>query len=178
MRVDAIVSLRYRLGAGDLSEGSGFANRSLEYLLPLSLSSEGHNGQAGAWPCLRHLPFWRDPETSVLDPWNRAHGLSNLYIVDASFFPTSGGLNPALTIAANALRVAHHLQIDYEWRTKMTLVTLADEQYAVPLAVLGRSLSENIRSDRAATLYIVDGGITPETKTSFDRFLGSGTDPC
>jgi choline dehydrogenase-like flavoprotein len=53
--------------------------------------------------------FGEDPRTSVLDPWNRAHGLSNLYVVDASFFPTSGGLNPALTVAANALRVAHHL---------------------------------------------------------------------
>jgi choline dehydrogenase-like flavoprotein len=50
-----------------------------------------------------------DPRTSVLDAWNRAHGLANLYVVDASFFPSSGGTNPALTIAANALRVADHL---------------------------------------------------------------------
>jgi lipopolysaccharide biosynthesis glycosyltransferase len=46
----------------------------------------------------------------------------------------------------------------------MTLVTLADERYSLTLAVLGRSLSENIRSGRRATLYVVDGGITPETK--------------
>jgi choline dehydrogenase-like flavoprotein len=50
-----------------------------------------------------------DPRTSVLDRWNRAHGLANLYVVDASFFPSAGGINPALTIAANALRVADHL---------------------------------------------------------------------
>jgi len=50
--------------------------------------------------------FGDDPETSVLDRNNRAHDLSNLYIVDASFFPSSGGINPSLTIAANALRVA------------------------------------------------------------------------
>lgn len=50
-----------------------------------------------------------DPATSVVDANNRAHGLANLYIVDASFFPSSGGTNPALTIAANALRVADHL---------------------------------------------------------------------
>jgi choline dehydrogenase-like flavoprotein len=50
-----------------------------------------------------------DPRTSVLDAWNRAHGLSNLYVADTSFFPSSGGTNPALTIAANALRVADHL---------------------------------------------------------------------
>lgn len=53
--------------------------------------------------------FGDDPATSVLDRNNRAHGLINLYVVDASFFPSSGGTNPALTIAANALRVADHL---------------------------------------------------------------------
>lgn len=50
--------------------------------------------------------FGDDPASSVLDADNRAHGIDNLYVVDASFFPTSGGINPALTIAANALRVA------------------------------------------------------------------------
>jgi choline dehydrogenase-like flavoprotein len=43
---------------------------------------------------------------SVLNSNNRAHDLSNLYVVDASFFPSSAGINPSLTIAANALRVA------------------------------------------------------------------------
>ncbi len=46
-----------------------------------------------------------DPATSVLDPWCRAHDLANLWVVDASFFPSSGAMNPALTIAAQALRV-------------------------------------------------------------------------
>ncbi len=50
--------------------------------------------------------FGDDPATSVLDRDNRAHEVENLYIVDASFFPSSGGSNPSLTIAANALRVA------------------------------------------------------------------------
>jgi len=53
--------------------------------------------------------FGSDPATSVLDGNNKAHGLSNLYVVDSSFFPSSGGTNPSLTIAANALRVAAHL---------------------------------------------------------------------
>jgi choline dehydrogenase-like flavoprotein len=53
--------------------------------------------------------FGDDPAASVLDVNNRAHGIANLYVVDASFFPSSGGTNPALTIAANALRVADHL---------------------------------------------------------------------
>lgn len=47
-----------------------------------------------------------DPRHSVLDKNCKAHGIDNLYVVDASFMPTSGGTNPSLTIAANALRVA------------------------------------------------------------------------
>jgi len=50
--------------------------------------------------------FGKFHKTSVLDRTNRAHGLDNLYVVDASFFPSSGGTNPSLTVAANALRVA------------------------------------------------------------------------
>jgi choline dehydrogenase-like flavoprotein len=47
-----------------------------------------------------------DPSASVLDPDCRSHDVSNLFVVDSSFFPSSAALNPALTIAANALRVA------------------------------------------------------------------------
>jgi len=53
--------------------------------------------------------FGTDPSASVLDANNKAHDLDNLYVVDASFMPTSGGANPSLTIAANALRVAEHI---------------------------------------------------------------------
>lgn len=53
--------------------------------------------------------FGNDPQTSVLDRNNRAHSLDNLYVVDSSFFPSSGGTNPSLTIAANALRVADYI---------------------------------------------------------------------
>jgi choline dehydrogenase-like flavoprotein len=49
--------------------------------------------------------FGADPRTSVLDAHNRAHDMDNLYVVDASFLPSSGGINPSLTIAANSLRV-------------------------------------------------------------------------
>jgi choline dehydrogenase-like flavoprotein len=50
--------------------------------------------------------FGDDPATSVLDRNCRVHDLDNLYVVDGSFMPSSGGANPSLTIAANALRVA------------------------------------------------------------------------
>ncbi len=53
--------------------------------------------------------FGSDPETSVLDPTCRAHEVDNLYVVDTSFFPSIGAVNPALTAIANALRVGDHL---------------------------------------------------------------------
>ncbi len=55
------------------------------------------------------IRFGRDPKTSALDANCRAHEVDNLYVVDASFFPSSGAVNPALTIIANALRVGDHL---------------------------------------------------------------------
>ncbi len=54
--------------------------------------------------------FGTDPAHSVLDPWCRAHDLDNLYVVDGGFFPSSSACNPALTIAAQALRVGEHLK--------------------------------------------------------------------
>jgi choline dehydrogenase-like flavoprotein len=54
--------------------------------------------------------FGHDPKTSALDANCRTHDVDNLYVVDASFFPSSGAVNPALTIMANALRVADHLK--------------------------------------------------------------------
>src|SRR5262249_6755045 len=54
--------------------------------------------------------FGHDPRTSALDPTCRAHEVYNLYVVDGSFFPSSGAVNPALTIMANALRVGDHLR--------------------------------------------------------------------
>jgi choline dehydrogenase-like flavoprotein len=56
------------------------------------------------------LCFGIDPRDSVLDPYCRSHDLKNLFVVDASFFPSSAAVNPGLTIAAQALRVADHIQ--------------------------------------------------------------------
>ncbi|MCP5491852.1 MAG: GMC family oxidoreductase [Chlamydiales bacterium] len=53
--------------------------------------------------------FGTDPKTSVLDTNCKAHDLDNLYVVDGSFFPSVSGVNPGLTIIANALRVGDHL---------------------------------------------------------------------
>ncbi len=55
------------------------------------------------------MRFGGDPATSVLDLNCRAHELDNLYVTDASFFPSIGAVNPTLTIIANALRVGDHI---------------------------------------------------------------------
>lgn len=54
--------------------------------------------------------FGADPGTSVLDIFCRTHDHPNLFVVDASFLPNSAAVNPALSIAAQALRVADHIQ--------------------------------------------------------------------
>jgi choline dehydrogenase-like flavoprotein len=56
------------------------------------------------------LVFGTDPGRSVLDPFCRAHDVENLFVVDASFFPSSAAVNPALTIVAQALRTADHIR--------------------------------------------------------------------
>jgi choline dehydrogenase-like flavoprotein len=76
----------------------------------------------GFWAVVRHshgarntthqcgtMVFGHDPGSSVLDPYCRTHDVQNLFVVDASFFPSSAAVNPALTIAAQALRVADHI---------------------------------------------------------------------
>jgi choline dehydrogenase-like flavoprotein len=55
------------------------------------------------------IRFGSDPHASALDPTCKAHELDNLYVVDGSCFPSSGAVNPALTIMANALRVGDRL---------------------------------------------------------------------
>jgi choline dehydrogenase-like flavoprotein len=55
------------------------------------------------------IRFGLDPKTSALDRDCKTHDVDNLYVVDGSFFPSCGAVNPALTIMANALRVGDHL---------------------------------------------------------------------
>ncbi len=55
------------------------------------------------------IRFGNDPRTSALDPFCKSWDVDNLYVVDGSFFLSSAAVNPALTIMANALRVADHL---------------------------------------------------------------------
>lgn len=102
--------LRYKIHDYDRSRIEVFRKEISRLLDPYSfmLIKQAENNERIAHAC-GTCRFGQDPKESVLDINNRAHGVSNLYVLDSSFFPSSGGTNPALTIAANALRVADHL---------------------------------------------------------------------
>jgi choline dehydrogenase-like flavoprotein len=74
-----------------------------------SIVSHSHGPRNTTHQC-GTIVFGRDPGSSVLDPYCRTHDVTNLFVVDASFFPSSAAVNPALTIAAQALRVADHIR--------------------------------------------------------------------
>ncbi len=99
----------HRYSTRDISAGRALAGRARAILR-----------RAGAWAFYRHrvgtlshalgtMRMGQDPRTSAVDHECRFRGLENLYVVDGSVMPTSAGVNPSLTIAANALRAAHGL---------------------------------------------------------------------
>lgn len=104
------VRIEYRLRDQDLARIARFRSLMRAALKPRRwrLVKQAENNQRLAHAC-GTCRFGNDPVTSVLDKNNRCHDLENLYVVDSSFFPSSGGTNPSLTIAANALRVAEQL---------------------------------------------------------------------
>lgn len=103
-------AIAYRLGADDERRRDLLRQQiqqAFRQLGPMRIT--GTDDRKGLGHVCGTCRFGADSRTSVLDEWNRVHELDNLYVTDASFFPTSGGVNPALTIAANALRVAAEL---------------------------------------------------------------------
>ena len=102
--------IKYRITPREQARIQLFRDRSREVFKPnrFILIKQAENNERIAHAC-GTCRFGRDPGDSVLNASNRAHGLDNLYVVDASFFPSSAGTNPALTLAANALRVADQL---------------------------------------------------------------------
>ncbi|MGH8829117.1 MAG: GMC family oxidoreductase [Jiangellaceae bacterium] len=79
------------------------------HLIPRDIYMKNDIPVAGCAHQAGTVRFGTDPTTSVLDPDCKAHELDNLYVVDTSFFPSIGAVNPALTAMANALRVGDHL---------------------------------------------------------------------
>lgn len=101
------VCLSYRISKSDQEKISLIRSRLNSLFKPfnslLIKSAEKNEMLAHACGTCR---MGNEPSASVVNLENRVHGFKNLYIVDSSIFPTSGGTNPALTIGANALRVA------------------------------------------------------------------------
>ncbi len=85
----------------EITRRRGVLSRGIHVVQPVGLEGMGH--QSGT------CRFGTDPATSVLDVNCRAHEMENLYVVDASFFPSVGAMNPTLTIIANALRVGDRI---------------------------------------------------------------------
>jgi choline dehydrogenase-like flavoprotein len=80
-----------------------------DHLIPRNLYLKSDIPIAGCAHQSGTCRFGKDPKTSVLDVNCKAHELDNLYVVDTSFFPSIGAVNPSLTATANALRVGDHL---------------------------------------------------------------------
>ena len=92
--------LRSLLGKLDMSEGH-LLHRFAYMKNEIPVAGCAH--QAGT------CRFGSDPASSALNTDCRAHEVDNLYVVDASIFPSIGAVNPALTVMANSLRVGDHL---------------------------------------------------------------------
>jgi choline dehydrogenase-like flavoprotein len=102
--------LQYRLHANEISRRAVFLQQLKEVFEPFrKITLRGAEDNKAVAHVCGTCRFGTDPASSVLNPHNRAHEVDNLYVVDSSFFPSSAGLNPSLTIAANALRVAAHV---------------------------------------------------------------------
>ena len=80
-----------------------------DHLIPRNLYMKNEIGIGGVAHQAGTCRFGKDAKTAVLDTNCKAHEVDNLYVVDTSFFPSIGAVNPALTAMANALRVGHHL---------------------------------------------------------------------
>jgi choline dehydrogenase-like flavoprotein len=104
------LAVRYQIKESEKRRIETFRKKLSKVLAPyrFMLIKQAENNERLAHAC-GTCRFGLDSKKSVLDENNRALGLSNLYIVDSSFFPSSGGTNPGLTIAANALRVSDHI---------------------------------------------------------------------
>jgi len=111
--------LHYRMHPSEIERRATFLRQLKDVLQPfrkLTLRTGDNNSTLGH--VCGTCRFGADPSTSVLNPQNRAHEVDNLYVVDSSFFPSSTGLNPSLTVAANALRVAAHInKVDFATST-------------------------------------------------------------
>ena len=105
-----LAQISYTPGNGEESRIDAMRQKMSEILKPYRymLLQQAHNNERIAHAC-GTCRFGADPQESVCDVNQKVHGVDNLYIADSSVFPSSGGINPSLTIAALSLRLARHL---------------------------------------------------------------------
>jgi choline dehydrogenase-like flavoprotein len=101
--IEGVTRLKAKLEhmLGDLGMHEKLLDHSIYMHKAMPIGATAH--QAGT------VRFGTDPASSALDANCKAHELDNLYVVDTSFFPSIGAVNPSLTAIANALRVGDHL---------------------------------------------------------------------
>ena len=108
-----VARITYANHPNDIALGNWQVNKNMEILEAagadkiLPVYFEQTTGNA----CHQHgtARMGDDPRTSVLNKWGRAHDIENLYVLDGSAFPTGPGVNPTLTIMANAWRCAERI---------------------------------------------------------------------
>ena len=104
-------TIHVRNHPADVQNSRWLLDKGLEVLQAAGASATFTESAGATTFVLQHgtCRFGTDPTTSVLDRFCRSHEVANLYVVDGSFMPTSGGVPSTLTIMANAFRVADHL---------------------------------------------------------------------
>lgn len=107
---ESTIQINYKIRSEGNRRLNEFRKLILKSLTPMSvqLHKQGENNQRlahASGTCRMGI----NRNKSVVDKNNRVHDLENLFILDSSFFPSGAGINPALTIAANALRVGDFL---------------------------------------------------------------------
>jgi choline dehydrogenase-like flavoprotein len=106
-----VARIHLGLPAHQRAAGEWVGQRALEILGDLGADEAGFDVVGGTSSYLVHgtCRMGTDPAASVLDAYCRAHAVPNLFVVDGSFMPTSGGAAPTLTILAASFRAADHI---------------------------------------------------------------------
>ncbi len=112
----------------------------------LPFVGDGAEGPSGGQHQAGTCRMGTDPTSSVTDPWGRVWGHDNLHIVDGSLHVTNGGVNPVLTILANAYRVSGRLAATLDSPDLSTVVErtakVAPARHGMGAAVVTRATSE------------------------------------
>ena len=110
------VKIHYKLSQNTkkmLIHGLGNGRKILKKAGAISTSAFGPIRNTG-WHTLGTCRMGNDPNGSVVNRDGKAHDFENLFIVDASIFPTSSSVNPASTIQAISLYISNKIIIKYK----------------------------------------------------------------